>query len=42
MPENTTKLFSHNVDVDRVNNVELAKLPTRKNVFEMIGAGKKK
>jgi hypothetical protein len=42
MPENTTKLFSHNVDVDRVNNVELAKLPDEKKCFEMNWSGKEK
>ena len=42
MPENTTKLFSHNVDVDRVNNIELAKLEDEKKCFEMSGSGKER
>jgi hypothetical protein len=42
MPENITKLFSHNVDVDRVNNVELLKLEDEKKCFEMSGSGKEK
>jgi hypothetical protein len=40
MPENITKLFSHNFDVDKVNNNELAKLEDEKKTFEMIGSGK--
>src|ERR1035437_3370642 len=42
MPENITKLFSHNVDVDKVNNNELSKLEDEKKCFEMSGSGKEK
>jgi hypothetical protein len=42
MPENITKLFSHNLDVDRINNNELAKLEDEKKCFEMSGSGKEK
>lgn len=42
MPENTTKLFSHNVDVDRVNNTELSRLDTESRFFNMVGAGNDK
>ena len=42
MPENITKLFSHNVDVDRVNNNELSKLETELKTFMMIGSGNDK
>ncbi len=42
MPENTTKLFSHNVDVDRVNTAELSKLDTESRFFEMVGTGSDK
>ncbi|MDO8469908.1 MAG: helix-turn-helix domain-containing protein [bacterium] len=34
-----TKLFSHNRDVDRVNDTELAKLPSAAQTFEMTGSG---
>ena len=33
--EQTTNLFSHNIDVDRVNDVELAKLPAKAIAFAM-------
>ncbi|MGM0482495.1 MAG: AAA family ATPase [Patescibacteria group bacterium] len=36
-----TKLFSHNIDVDRINERELGKLKTEKKVFEMETKGKK-
>ena len=42
MPENITKLFSHNVDVDRVNNNELAKLDEETKSFVMSGSGNEK
>ncbi len=45
MPEETlkiTKLFSHNVDVDRVNDIELAKLEDETKMFEMSGSGNEK
>jgi len=37
LPENDTltKLFPHNVDVDRINTVELGKLPDRESSFMM-------
>jgi ATP-dependent DNA helicase PIF1 len=42
MPDNITKLFSHNVDVDRVNNTELNKLDGGTRVFEMMSTGNDK
>ncbi|MEI8174346.1 MAG: PIF1 family DEAD/DEAH box helicase [bacterium] len=42
MPENITKLFSHNFDVDRVNNAELAKLDGETKLFTMSGSGNDK
>jgi nucleoside-triphosphatase THEP1 len=39
MPENITKLFSHNVDVDKVNNGELLKLEDEKKSFKMSASG---
>lgn len=39
--ENITNLFSHNIDVDRVNDVELAKLPTKALAFSMALRGPK-
>jgi ATP-dependent exoDNAse (exonuclease V) alpha subunit len=39
MPENITKLYSHNLDVDRVNKVELAKLEEASKTFRMSGEG---
>ncbi|MES3032352.1 MAG: PIF1 family DEAD/DEAH box helicase [Patescibacteria group bacterium] len=41
-PENVTKLFSHNVDVDRVNNAELAKLEEEVKSFSMSSSGNDK
>ncbi|MEK9181869.1 MAG: PIF1 family DEAD/DEAH box helicase [Patescibacteria group bacterium] len=41
-PENITKLFSHNVDVDRVNNNELVKLKTEIKLFTMSASGNDK
>ncbi len=42
MPENVTKLFSHNVDVDRVNSNELAKLDGETKIFKMNSSGNEK
>ena len=42
MPENITKLFSHNVDVDKVNNAELAKLDEKVKLFKMSENGNDK
>ncbi|MDD5720865.1 MAG: PIF1 family DEAD/DEAH box helicase [Candidatus Pacebacteria bacterium] len=39
---NITKLFSHNIDVDRVNNIELAKLEEDVKLFKMSGSGNDK
>ncbi len=39
MPENTTKLFTHNFDVDRINNAELAKLEEEVKPFTMNSSG---
>ena len=41
-PANITKLFSHNVDVDKVNNEELAKLSGEVKSFKMSGSGNDK
>lgn len=35
VPENIPKIFSHNIDVDRVNDEMLAKVPARLQVFNM-------
>ncbi len=40
MPQNITKLFSHNMDVDRVNNIELAKLKEEVKLFKMSASGR--
>jgi len=42
IPENITKLYSHNVDVDRVNNNELLKLKEKVKSFKMTGSGNDK
>ncbi|MFA5937031.1 MAG: PIF1 family DEAD/DEAH box helicase [Candidatus Paceibacterota bacterium] len=42
MPKNITKLFSHNVDVDKVNNIELAKLQENAKLFKMLSSGNEK
>jgi len=42
MPENITKLYSHNVDVDRVNETELAKLNEAVKLFKMKLEGNEK
>ncbi len=39
---NVTKLFSHNLDVDRVNNIELAKLEEESKIFRMTHEGNEK
>ena len=39
-PENITKLFSHNVDVDQVNQEMLSKIEGEFKEFEMISTGK--
>lgn len=39
-PEHVPKLYSHNVDVDRVNKSMLSKLPGELREFEMQGQGK--
>ena len=38
-PENVTKLFSHNVDVDRVNAIELGRLEAKPKTFSMHSQG---
>jgi len=40
-PLNAPKLFSHNADVDRINNEKLAQLPGRAKNFIMTGLGPK-
>jgi hypothetical protein len=40
LPLNAPKLFSHNADVDRINALELAKLPGRAMKFYMSSKGK--
>ena len=42
MPENITKLFSHNFNVDKVNDTELSKLEEEKKSFEMSSNGNDK
>ncbi len=42
MPENTTKLFSHNFNVDKVNYSELEKIDDQIKVFTMTSAGNDK
>ncbi|MDR3519389.1 MAG: PIF1 family DEAD/DEAH box helicase [Candidatus Pacebacteria bacterium] len=42
MPENTTKLFSHNFNVDKVNDAELSKIEDVSKNFEMISTGNDK
>ncbi len=39
LPENTTRLFSHNVDVDKINALELMKLPGKTYGFTMADRG---
>jgi len=40
-PKNIVKLYSHNADVDRINDAELASLPEKPKVYEMRSRGKK-
>ena len=42
IPDGVTKLFSHNIDVDRVNERELTKIQTKKYKFNMAERGPKK
>ncbi len=42
IPDDITKLFSHNINVDKVNDNELAKLPAKDHKFEMSDEGPKK
>lgn len=42
MPENTTKLFSHNFNVDKVNHNELEKIDDQTKVFNMTSTGNDK
>ncbi len=42
MPENTTKLFSHNINVDLVNNTELSKIQEENKIFLMTTTGNEK
>ncbi len=37
--EKPTKLFTHNADVDAINNLELAKLKEKEHIFEMTSKG---
>ena len=39
MPEEVTKLYSHNVNVDQVNDQELAKIDDDEKRFEMLSSG---
>lgn len=39
VPEGIPRLFSHNEDVDRINEEELIKLPNKEQVFEMTDQG---
>jgi ATP-dependent DNA helicase PIF1 len=39
-PDGLTKLFSHNVDVDMLNNTELSRIDDETRVFTMMGKGK--
>jgi len=39
VPENVTKLFSHNADVDRINNEILSKLPGEQQEFSISSQG---
>lgn len=42
MPENITKLFSHNLNVDSVNSHELSKIEDETKVFHMTSEGSEK
>lgn len=39
LPRNITRLFSHNLDVDRVNDAELAEVDAEERKFEMTSEG---
>jgi ATP-dependent exoDNAse (exonuclease V) alpha subunit len=39
MPEEVTKLYSHNVNVDQVNDQELSKIDDEEKRFEMLSSG---
>ena len=39
IPEGIPRLFSHNLDVDRVNDEELGKISARERIFEMTSQG---
>ncbi len=41
LPSVATKLFSHNIDVDRINEEELKKLEGKEHVFQMESKGNK-
>jgi ATP-dependent exoDNAse (exonuclease V) alpha subunit len=38
--DNVTRLFTHNIDVDMINNRELQKIPGKSFMYEMVGDGK--
>ena len=40
-PKNITRIFSHNADVDRLNNQELGELPEKSEFFRMSSRGQK-
>lgn len=40
-PKDITRIFSHNVDVDRVNSQELGQLPGQAEVFQMFSRGQR-
>ncbi len=42
IPENITKLFSHNADVDLINNLELGKISEKAKTYKMVGEGNEK
>lgn len=41
LPRSVTRLFTHNMDVDRINQAELAKIPGEANSFYMTATGDK-
>jgi len=40
-PRNITRIFSHNIDVDRINHQELSRLPGETKVFQMFARGQR-
>ncbi|MCE9585376.1 AAA family ATPase [Candidatus Nomurabacteria bacterium] len=40
VPDDVTKLFSHNYNVDQINNIELEKISEEKRIFEMVSEGR--